>query len=92
MVKGDIARALFYLAVRYEGNERGSVDLELSDTPSMEIGTHGKLSVLLKWHQQDPVSDEEKHENIRSTEVTRETGIRSSINQSEWGKVSTKGW
>lgn len=62
-VKGDIARALFYMAVRYEGAESGSVDLELSDEPDMKKGVHGKLSTLLTWHQNDPVSDHEKTRN-----------------------------
>lgn len=72
VVKGDIARALFYMAVRYEGNEEGneagSIDLELSDSPSMETGVHGKLSVLLKWHKNDPVSDLEK---VRNNKIHR---------------------
>ncbi|MCP5535100.1 MAG: endonuclease [Akkermansiaceae bacterium] len=60
-MKGDIARALFYMAVRYEGDEPGSVDLELSDTPSLTQGVRGKLSVPQKWHQFDPVSEEGKN-------------------------------
>jgi hypothetical protein len=34
-VRGDIARALLYMAVRYEGEEPGTKDLELSDQPSV---------------------------------------------------------
>ena len=60
-VKGDVARALFYMAVRYNGDETPSLDLYLvedipsrpyyliADTPAM-----GKLSTLLAWHIQDP--------------------------------------
>ena len=48
-VKGDIARALFYMAIRYEGNEPNEVDLELTDTPDISKRHHGKLSVLLDW-------------------------------------------
>ncbi len=59
-VKGDIARMLFYMAVRYEG-ENGEPDLELVDqvnTSSLTTsgkGYHGKLSTLLEWHKADPV-------------------------------------
>lgn len=62
-VKGDIARAMFYMAVRYEGNEAGSIDLELSNVPDLTKGVHGKLSTLLRWHKTDPVSDEERTRN-----------------------------
>ncbi|WNS74136.1 endonuclease [Bacillus sp. DTU_2020_1000418_1_SI_GHA_SEK_038] len=62
-VKGDVARMLFYMAVRYEGTN-GEIDLELND----KVGNgsqpfHGKLSVLLKWHLQDPVDDFERNRN-----------------------------
>ncbi len=52
--KGDIARIIFYMAVRYEGDQ-GETDLEVVD----EINTspapeHGRLSTLLEWNLQDP--------------------------------------
>lgn len=62
-VKGDVARMLFYMAVRYEGTD-GFANLELNN--SVTNGTapyHGKLSVLLQWHQQDPPSAFEKRRN-----------------------------
>jgi len=62
-VKGDIARALFYMAVRYEKGEANSADLELSEKPDINQRQHGKLSVLLNWHKADPVSDEERERN-----------------------------
>lgn len=69
-VKGDVARMLFYMAVRYEG-ENGEPDLELVDEvdtydPTLVgIGYHGKLSTLLEWHTADPVdSFEIKRNNI----------------------------
>ncbi|WP_246316552.1 endonuclease [Planococcus glaciei] len=61
-VKGDVARMLFYMAVRYEPGD--PVDLELNNV--LNNGTapyHGKLSVLLQWHAQDPVSTWEKQRN-----------------------------
>ncbi|MFE4708160.1 endonuclease [Peribacillus simplex] len=61
-VKGDIARMLFYMAVRYDGN--GELDLELSDTVNTyPKPLHGKLSTLLKWNELDPVDDFESHRN-----------------------------
>jgi endonuclease I len=62
-VKGDVARMLFYMAVRYEGDS-GEVDLELNDR--VENGPkplHGKLSVLLEWHEKDPVDEREIRRN-----------------------------
>ncbi|NKE59926.1 ribonuclease [Lentzea sp. PSKA42] len=62
-VKGDVARMLFYMAVRYEGTD-GFANLELNN--SVNNGTapyHGKLSVLLQWHQQDPPDAFEKRRN-----------------------------
>ncbi|BDS08003.1 extracellular ribonuclease [Oceaniferula spumae] len=62
-VKGDIARALFYMAVRYEGDEANATDLEISNTPDIKNRQLGKLSILLEWHHSDPVSDEERARN-----------------------------
>ncbi|PIE86398.1 MAG: hypothetical protein CSA05_00855 [Bacteroidia bacterium] len=62
-VKGDVARMIFYMAVRYEGDD-GTADLEIVDHlttyPDAEIG---RLSTLLQWHKQDPVSDFEQSRN-----------------------------
>lgn len=63
VVKGDIARAMFYMAVRYEGGEANEVDLELSNQPNISQRMLGKLFVLLEWHRLDPVSEEEKVRN-----------------------------
>ncbi|MBI5808820.1 MAG: fibronectin type III domain-containing protein [Ignavibacteriales bacterium] len=52
-VKGDIARILFYMDTRYEG-DNGEPQLELYDGVNTPVGTIGKLSTLLLWHQQDP--------------------------------------
>ena len=66
-VKGDVARVLFYMATRYEGTEY--LDLELSESldsysqTNEGYGEHGKLSTLLAWHIQDPVSDFEISRN-----------------------------
>lgn len=67
-VKGDVARMLFYMATRYEAGDK--VNLELNE--KVNNGTapyHGKLSVLLQWHKQDPVDNYEKQRNNRIYEV-----------------------
>lgn len=62
-VKGDVARMMFYMAVRYEG-ERDEVDLELVEYMNESKSPyHGKLSTLLQWHKNDPVSDFERRRN-----------------------------
>ena len=64
-VKGDIARMIFYMATRYEG-EGGEPDLELAEEllpPDDKRPLHGKLSTLIVWHQEDPVDDRERRRN-----------------------------
>ena len=61
-VKGDVARSLFYMVVRYES----SPDLELEDkltSTSSKEPTLGKLSTLIKWAYEDPVSEFEIRRN-----------------------------
>ena len=64
-VKGDVARMIFYMATRYEG-ESGELDLvvvdEVNTYPNPE---HGKLSALLEWNILDPPSDFEETRNDR---------------------------
>ena len=62
-VKGDVARMLFYMAVRYEG-EDGELDLELNNLTSNTTAPYmGKLSTLLLWNSEDPVDDFERNRN-----------------------------
>ena len=67
--KGDVARALFYMDVRYEGGTHSVTladepDLILTDnmtlvvsdtTENKDVAYMGKLSDLLSWHRDDPV-------------------------------------
>jgi endonuclease I len=57
-VKGDIARIILYMATMYP-------DLTLNDDPTTNSSfkTMGTLSVLLEWHELDPVDDFERNRN-----------------------------
>jgi endonuclease I len=71
--KGDIARAVMYMAIRYEGGDdaagQSEPDLELTDDRSRIVKTSaspayiGLLSTLLAWHQADPPDAGERTRN-----------------------------
>ncbi len=76
--RGDIARAMFYMDVRYEGgNHPGTSnpepDLILTDNEALieasntganeSVAYMGMLSVLLQWNQEDPVDAKEMLHN-----------------------------
>ena len=65
--KGDIARMIMYMALRYEGTDT-TYDLELVDyvnsSPNNEP-YYGKLSTLLAWHEEDPPDSWETRRNQR---------------------------
>ncbi|RIA78335.1 endonuclease I [Anaeroplasma bactoclasticum] len=60
--KGDCARAIFYMMARYNDT---NLDLTISEKIPTSSGEAkiGKLSTLIKWHYQDPVSFEEINRN-----------------------------
>lgn len=64
-VKGDVARMILYMAVRYEG-ENGEPDLELTESvygSTDKQPIHGIKTTILKWHKEDPVDDFERRRN-----------------------------
>ena len=61
--KGDIARACFYMDVRYDGSDPITNDLELSDAPNKPTSEFGSLLTLLRWHRLDPVTEAERERN-----------------------------
>jgi endonuclease I len=69
--KGDVARMIMYMAVRYEGTDT-SYDLEMVDYVNSDAGTnqpyYGKLSTLLNWHLEDPPDAREMQRNNRIQE------------------------
>jgi endonuclease I len=64
-VRGDVARALMYMAVRYDGSDKDTTALRLADCPCPTTSTMGVLSVLLQWHALDPPSPLEIARNDR---------------------------
>ena len=76
--KGDVARAMFYMDIRYEGGVHGGTgiaepDLRLTDNEALidssntganeGVAYMGMLSVLLQWHLEDPVDARELYRN-----------------------------
>ncbi len=61
---GDVARAMFYMQVRYDGSDPNTDDLELvNGNPDIRLGQLGDLASLLQWHYSDPVSETEQRRN-----------------------------
>lgn len=82
--KGDVARGLFYLDVRYEGGTHGETgcnepDLILTNNASLiressvnqSIAYMGLLDVLIQWHLDDPVDDCERRRNSKVFQYQR---------------------
>ena len=62
-VKGDVARIVFYMAIRYEGDD-GYPDLELNNRVNNGSNPYiGNLETLLRWHLEDPVDEFEMNRN-----------------------------
>ncbi len=74
--RGDIARAMFYMDVRYEGDTHSETQRtepqliltnELSrivaDPGNSQIAYMGLLDTLIQWHKDDPVDDNERWRN-----------------------------
>ena len=62
-VKGDVARMILYMSVRYEGDD-GFANLEPNDAVNNGSAPNiGRISVLLQWNVEDPPSAFEKRRN-----------------------------
>lgn len=65
LTKGQVARTLFYMATRYEGEDSES-DLELvNHNNTYPEPLHGNLDALLEWNRKYPPSEFEKRRNER---------------------------
>ncbi|MFJ5519857.1 endonuclease I family protein [Streptomyces griseoluteus] len=61
--KGDVARMILYMAVRYDGGD-GFADLEPNDKVGNGSNPYiGRLSVLKQWNDEDPPSAFEEKRN-----------------------------
>ena len=60
--RGDIARAIFYMDLRYDGDDESNVvNLVVTDCPEeLPESSMGYLSQLLQWHMDDPPDEREK--------------------------------
>lgn len=68
-IKGDLARVYFYFAMRYERetlNSWGSSGGKMLSLTPYPFFNSWALNLLMKWHEQDPVSIRER---IRNDEV-----------------------
>ncbi|WP_428265865.1 endonuclease [Haliangium sp.] len=94
--RGDVARAIFYMDLRYEGGTHGVTgvaepNLRLTDDVSLIVADSkvnrseafmGKLSTLLRWHEEDPVDEKEL---VRNDIVASFQGNRNPfIDHPEW--------
>lgn len=94
-LKGNVARAMFYMDIRYEGGTHGVTgaaepDLRLTDNLALVTGTSGNASVgymgrlttLIQWHQQDPPDEAER---LRNTLIQSYQGNRNPfVDQPQW--------
>lgn len=73
-VKGDVARIMMYMDVRYDGSSANTSNVTLTlvngkTSSSNGTGKFGDLATLLKWHVEDPVDDLERRRNDRVQDV-----------------------
>jgi endonuclease I len=84
--RGNIARSLFYMAIRYTGDAASEPALVLTDDPGQinSVSTYmGKLSTLLAWHQADPVDAPEELRDDRVYSL-HQTNRNPFVDHPEW--------
>lgn len=64
-VKGDVARAVFYMALRYQNASRreAKTPLKMNDINEIVHNNFGDAHDLARWHQMDPPDEKEFHRN-----------------------------
>ncbi|MFG1655425.1 endonuclease [Micromonospora chersina] len=85
-VKGDVARMILYMAIRYEGDD-GWPNLEPNDSVSNGSAPYlGRISKLLAWNDLDPPDAFERRRNQRIYE--RWQGNRNPfVDHPEWARA-----
>ena len=68
--KGDFARTYFYMATRYE-NVIHSWSSVVLDGSSYPVYTELHLDMLIRWHEEDPVSQKETDRNNAIWDIQR---------------------
>jgi endonuclease I len=82
-VKGDLARIMFYMELRYNGGDNtGTEDLTLVNFTGTSGARLGKICTLLAWHNQDPVSTQEINRHARI--VTRQGNRNPFVDYPAW--------
>ena len=87
---GDVARAIFYMTLRYNG-----LNVEDGDPNSTPTGHIGDLSTLLSWNASDPADDFEMHRNnvIYTWQMNRNPFIDNpSLSDYIWGNHIGDAW
>jgi hypothetical protein len=87
---GDVARALFYMAVRYNG-----LNLVNGNPADNIVGQIGDLASLLAWNDSDPADDFEMHRNnvIYTWQVNRNPFIDyPDLADYIWGNHAGEAW
>src|SRR5690606_33052835 len=87
--KGDVARGVFYLAVRYNGLEI------VNGYPEGIVGQFGDLQTLLDWHRNDPPDDFEMNRNniINNWQFNRNTFIdQPDLIEDIWANMVVVNW
>lgn len=86
-VKGDIARIVFYMDVRYDGSDiSGAPDLRVvNGVTTGAVGEFIGLGVLQRWHCDDPVSKTERDVNSLAYELQGNRNIF--VDESAWVEV-----
>lgn len=82
--KGNVARGVFYMAVRYDGGEPNTSALSFADNPAF-TNSMGKLATLLLWHALDPPDARESNRN-ETIYATYQRNRNPFIDRPEWAE------
>ncbi len=85
-IKGDVARMMMYMDVRYEGNADVTPDLVLVNYLTAGGDAElGKLCTLLQWHENDPV---DASESERANRIYEYQGNRNPfVDNPQWASL-----